>query len=109
MPRRQKAISLSSNLGSTRVQNFTSATRAAASDANLTRREHELEITHSTGGLHLHGGRRVRAHQPQIIERCTGRSEASRGFHPVDTELAADFAQSDLLRIVQIAILEDHF
>src|SRR6478609_6976595 len=64
------------------VQELARAARAAARNANLTRSEHEGQLAHSAGGLHLHGRRRVRAHQAQIVERCARRAEAGRGLHP---------------------------
>lgn len=49
------------------------------------------------------------AHQLQIVVRGAAGPVASRRLDPVGVQFAADLAQSDLVLVVEIAVLEDHF
>ena len=53
--------------------------------------------------------RRVLAHQLQVGERRAAGAVTGRGFDPVAIQLAADFAEPNLVRVLQVAILEDDF
>ena len=48
-------------------------------------------------------------HQGQILHRRAAAAVASGRLDPVDAQIAAHLAETDLLRVIEVAVLEDHF
>src|SRR5271157_1831882 len=49
----------------------------------------------------------MRPHQFQILDGGAPAAVAGRGFHPVGSQLATDFAEADLVLVFQVAVLKD--
>src|SRR4029079_12511492 len=81
--------------------------RADARDAQLAQLEHAREIADPAGSLDLHVRRSVVQHQLEILARGSRGSEAGGGLDPIDLEVRADFTERELVRALQVAVLEN--
>ena len=88
-------------------QHLDGAGRAAARHPERADLEQSVERPDAAGGLDLHRGRRVRAHQPQVLVGGAGGRVPGGRLDPVGAELAADLTEADLVLVLQVGVLED--
>lgn len=90
-------------------ENLLGARGTTAGHTEFSGLQKRVEIADATGSLHLHARRGVLPHQGQILHRSAAAAEASGRLDPVDTQITAHLAETDLLRVIEVAVLEDHF
>ena len=91
------------------VEDGLGGTSADACDTELAAGEECIKVADAAGSFDLHVWAGVLPHQPQVVHGGTAGAVTCGCLDPVRLQLGADFAESNFLCRVQIAVLEDDF